>query len=60
MSSNMHQCFIFVSENYIVVQFGCMLDDTFTPDYQYPMCAVQDFAIALSTFGSKLGCEYVQ
>ena len=47
----------FVSENYIVVQFGRVSDDIFTLDYQYPMCAVQAFGIALSSFDSKLACE---
>jgi len=26
-------------------------------DYRYPMCAVQAFGIALSSFDSKLACE---
>lgn len=44
-------------ESYIIVQFGRISDDVFTLDYQYPVCAVQAFAIALSSFDSKLACE---
>uniref|UniRef100_A0A8C8S5W7 Tubby-like protein n=1 Tax=Pelusios castaneus TaxID=367368 RepID=A0A8C8S5W7_9SAUR len=42
---------------YIVMQFGRVADDAFTMDYNYPMCAVQAFAIALSSFDGKLACE---
>lgn len=45
------------AENYIVVQFGRISEDIFTLDYQYPVSAVQAFAIALSSFDSKLACE---
>lgn len=49
---------IFVStEDYIVVQFGRISEDVFTLDYNFPMCAVQAFAVALSSFDSKLACE---
>ncbi|KAK3533155.1 hypothetical protein QTP70_011264 [Hemibagrus guttatus] len=40
--------------DYIVMQFGRVAEDVFTMDYNYPMCAVQAFAIALSSFDSKL------
>ncbi|XP_072308222.1 tubby-related protein 3 isoform X2 [Eucyclogobius newberryi] len=43
--------------DYIVMQFGRIADDIFTLDYNYPMCAVQAFAIALSSFDGKLACE---
>nr|XP_033773292.1 tubby-related protein 1 isoform X2 [Geotrypetes seraphini]XP_033773293.1 tubby-related protein 1 isoform X2 [Geotrypetes seraphini] len=43
--------------DYIVMQFGRVADDTFTMDYNYPMCTVQAFAIALSSFDGKLACE---
>jgi len=43
--------------DYIVMQFGRVAEDVFTMDYRYPMCAVQAFAIALSSFDSKLACE---
>ncbi|XP_007899826.2 tubby-related protein 3-like isoform X1 [Callorhinchus milii] len=52
--------FQIVHENdpdYIVMQFGRVADDTFTMDYNYPMCGVQAFAIALSSFDGKLACE---
>ncbi|KAK1152631.1 tubby-related protein 1-like isoform X1 [Acipenser oxyrinchus oxyrinchus] len=43
--------------DYIVMQFGRVADDAFTLDFNYPMCAVQAFAIALSSFDGKLACE---
>merc|ERR1719427_1869461 len=43
--------------DHIVMQFGRVADDVFTVDYNYPMNAVQAFAIALSSFDSKLACE---
>lgn len=43
--------------DYIVMQFGRVAEDIFTMDYNYPMCALQAFAIALSSFDSKLACE---
>ncbi|XP_069489547.1 tubby-related protein 1 isoform X2 [Ambystoma mexicanum] len=43
--------------DYIIMQFGRVADDAFTMDYNYPMCAVQAFAIALSSFDGKLACE---
>ncbi|XP_063294665.1 tubby protein homolog isoform X4 [Pelobates fuscus] len=42
---------------YIVMQFGRVAEDVFTMDYKYPMCALQAFAIALSSFDGKLACE---
>jgi len=32
-------------------------EDTFTVDFQYPMSAIQAFAIALTSFDAKLACE---
>ncbi|KAK9404416.1 tubby-related protein 1-like [Crotalus adamanteus] len=46
-----------VKAEYIVLQFGRVADDVFTMDYNYPLCAVQAFAIALSSFDGKLACE---
>ncbi|GLD63011.1 tubby-related protein 1-like protein, partial [Lates japonicus] len=40
--------------DYIVMQFGRIADDIFTLDYNYPLCAVQAFAIALSSFDGKI------
>lgn len=42
---------------YIVMQFGRVAEDVFTMDYNYPMSAVQAFAVALSSFDGKLACE---
>lgn len=46
-----------ISVDYIVMQFGRIADDIFTLDFKYPMCAVQAFAIALSSFDGKIACE---
>eukprot|EP00064_Thunnus_orientalis_P001666 superscaffoldBa00000115_g1669 len=43
--------------DYIVMQFGRIADDIFTLDFKYPLCAVQAFAIALSSFDGKIACE---
>ncbi|XP_048473344.1 tubby protein homolog [Rhincodon typus] len=43
--------------DYIIMQFGRVADDIFTMDYNYPMCPIQAFAVALSSFDSKLACE---
>ncbi|XP_034019399.1 tubby-related protein 3 isoform X2 [Thalassophryne amazonica] len=43
--------------DYIVMQFGRVAEDVFTLDYSHPMCALQAFAIGLSSFDSKLACE---
>lgn len=45
------------TEDYVVLQFGRIADDIFTLDYRFPMCAVQAFGIALSSFDSKWACE---
>ncbi|KAM9255412.1 LOW QUALITY PROTEIN: tubby-related protein 1 [Cariama cristata] len=42
--------------DYIVMR-SRVADDAFTMDYNYPLCAVQAFAIALSSFDGKLACE---
>ena len=57
--------------NNIILQFGKVAEDIFTMDFRcsvlpqisgnlvfrYPMCAVQAFGVALSSFDSKLACE---
>ncbi|XP_058806909.1 protein king tubby isoform X2 [Phymastichus coffea] len=43
--------------DYVVMQFGRVAEDVFTMDYRFPLCALQAFAIALSSFDSKLACE---
>lgn len=50
--------FLFAPADYIVMQFGRVAEDIFTLDYNYPMCALQAFAIGLSSFDSKLACEW--
>lgn len=50
-------CLFSSAADYIVMQFGRVAEDVFTMDYNYPMCALQAFAIALSSFDSKLACE---
>ncbi|XP_060531735.1 protein king tubby [Cylas formicarius] len=42
---------------YVVMQFGRVAEDVFTMDYRYPLCALQAFAVALSSFDGKLACE---
>lgn len=45
------------NEDHIIMQFGRVSDDVFTLDYRYPMCALQAFGVALSSFDNKLACE---
>ncbi|XP_038144893.1 tubby protein homolog isoform X1 [Cyprinodon tularosa] len=45
------------NDDYIVMQFGRVAEDVFSMDYSFPMCAVQAFAITLSSFDGKLACE---
>lgn len=45
-------------EDYIVMQFGRVAEDVFSMDYSFPMCALQAFAITLSSFDGKLACEW--
>ncbi|XP_052208444.1 tubby-like F-box protein 3 [Diospyros lotus] len=41
----------------IILQFGKVGKDVFTMDYRYPLSAFQAFAICLSSFDTKIGCE---
>uniref|UniRef100_A0A183J1F1 Tubby-like protein n=1 Tax=Soboliphyme baturini TaxID=241478 RepID=A0A183J1F1_9BILA len=43
--------------DYIIMQFGRISEDVFSMDYSYPICAMQAFGIALSSFDGKLACE---
>jgi len=43
--------------DYIIMQFGRVSDTTFTMDFQYPMCPLLAFGIALTSFDAKLACE---
>ncbi|EKX39013.1 hypothetical protein GUITHDRAFT_154541 [Guillardia theta CCMP2712] len=45
------------SPDRVVLQFGKCSEDIFTMDYSYPLCALQAFAICLSSFDHKLACE---
>ncbi|XP_061564034.1 tubby protein homolog [Cololabis saira] len=45
------------NDDYIVMQFGRVAEDVFSMDYSFPMCALQAFAISLSSFDGKLACE---
>ncbi|XP_053368069.1 tubby protein homolog isoform X2 [Clarias gariepinus] len=45
------------NEDYIVMQFGRVAEDVFSMDYSFPFCALQAFAITLSSFDNKLACE---
>lgn len=44
-------------KDHIILQFGKVGKDTFTMDYQYPISALQAFAICLTSFDNKLACE---
>ena len=56
-NNNNYALFFVSTEDYIVMQFGRIYEEEFTMDYNFPMSAVQAFAIALSSFDSKLACE---
>ncbi|KAG7272837.1 hypothetical protein CRUP_025817 [Coryphaenoides rupestris] len=47
----------FHGQDYIVMQFGRVAEDVFSMDYSFPLCALQAFAITLSSFDGKLACE---
>lgn len=40
------------------MQFGRVAEDVFSMDYSFPLCAMQAFAITLSSFDGKLACEW--
>lgn len=42
----------------IILQFGKVDKDMFTMDYRYPLSAFQAFAICLSSFDTKMACEW--
>jgi len=44
-------------EDDVILQFGKIGKDLFTMDYRYPISAFQAFAICLSSFDTKIGCE---
>lgn len=45
------------SDGPIVLQFGKVSDDTFTMDFAGPLCLLQAFGVALTSFDNKLACE---
>lgn len=48
---------IIIAEDLVLFQFGRASKNTFSLDFQYPFCPLQAFAIALTSFDSKLACE---
>ena len=57
LSNQLISVLCLLAVDYIVMQFGRVSEDVFTMDYNYPMCALQAFGVALSSFDSKLACE---
>lgn len=45
-------------EETVLLQFGKVGNDTFTMDYRQPLSAFLAFAICLTSFGTKLACEW--
>lgn len=43
--------------NTVVLQFGRVGKDEFTMDMHYPISPLQAFAVTMSSFDSKLGCD---
>lgn len=43
--------------DYVCMQFGKVNKDLYTCDYSYPFCALQAFALALTSLDNKLGCD---
>ncbi|CAL5084570.1 unnamed protein product [Urochloa decumbens] len=41
----------------VILQFGKIGKDLFSMDYRYPISAFEAFAICLSSFDTKIGCE---
>jgi len=41
----------------VIMQFGRVGKDAFTMDFQHPLCTLQAFGIALSSFDYKIACE---
>ena len=49
--------FLIVTSESILTEDRANVSDVFTCDFKYPLCAVQAFGIALSSFDGKLACE---
>lgn len=43
----------------VILQFGKVGRDMFTMDYRYPLSAFQAFSICLTSFDTKLACEWM-
>jgi len=54
---NFQLCNVARDPDHVVMQFGRVGKDAFTMDYQWPLCGVQAFGIALSSFDYKIACE---
>ncbi|KAI6196667.1 hypothetical protein M3Y94_01136200 [Aphelenchoides besseyi] len=46
-----------LNQDYVVMQFGRINNETFTMDFRYPLSPIQAFGIAMSSFHGKLACE---
>lgn len=44
----------------VILQFGKVGKDVYTMDYSYPLSAFQAFAICLSSFDTKIACEWCE
>ena len=54
---NFQLCNVTRDPDHVVMQFGRVGKDAFTMDYQWPLCGLQAFGIALSSFDYKIACE---
>ena len=54
---NFQLCNVARDPDLVVMQFGRVGKDAFTMDYQWPLCGLQAFGIALSSFDYKIACE---
>jgi len=54
---NFQLCNVAKDPDQVIMQFGRVGKDAFTMDYQFPLCGLQAFGIALSSFDYKIACE---
>jgi len=54
---NFQLCNMARDPDQVLMQFGRVGKDSFNMDFQYPLCALQAFGIALSSFDYKIACE---
>jgi tubby-related protein 1 len=54
---NFQLCNVAKDHDTVVMQFGRVGKDAFTMDFQHPLCGLQAFGIALSSFDYKIACE---